>query len=166
VAHAALAADRRGQRAASMALLEAAFEWVRAENPEQPLTAGSWVAGSPMNARLYDLSDVISFHHYEDAASCEAMIDALSEHGRPLWCTEYLNRRVGCTFESHLPLLARKTAGAWNWGLVDGKTQTKYSWQDRGNIGEPEVWFHDIFRPDGTPYRDDEIMLIKAAHGR
>ena len=27
--------------------------------------------------------------------------------------------------------------------------------------GQPVEWFHDIFKRDGTPYREDEINLIK-----
>jgi hypothetical protein len=30
---------------------------------------------------------------------------------------------------------------------------------------EPKLWFHDIFRKDGTPYRQDEIDAIKKAAG-
>jgi hypothetical protein len=26
-------------------------------------------------------------------------------------------------------------------------------------------WFHDIFKPDGTPYREDELNLIKKLNG-
>jgi hypothetical protein len=26
---------------------------------------------------------------------------------------------------------------------------------------EPELWFHDIFRKDGTPYSKDEVTFIK-----
>ena len=66
--------------------------------------------------------------------------------------------------------LKKQRIAAYNWGFVAGKTQT------RSTVGlvaeavhrrEPEVWFHDIFRGDGTPYRADEIDLLKkmtAAH--
>jgi len=33
------------------------------------------------------------------------------------------------------------------------------------NGGEPKVWFHDIFRKDGTPYSEKEIQLIKSLTG-
>lgn len=156
---AALAADETA-RNASLALMEAAFGWVRAQNPAQPLTVGGWIE-NPINERLYELSDVISFHNYESAENVTAQIEQLKAHGRPLWCTEYLNRTQDCMFETHLPVFRRDRIGAWNWGLVDGKTQTKYSWADRGNDAEPEPWFHDIFHADGRPYRPSETDFIK-----
>jgi len=52
----------------------------------------------------------------------------------------------------------------YNWGLVVGKTQTHLpwdSWQRPYASAEPSVWFHDVLRNDGTPYRLAEIELIK-----
>ena len=34
------------------------------------------------------------------------------------------------------------------------------SWQ-KPYAAEPKVWFHDIFRSDGTPYRTEETDLLK-----
>jgi hypothetical protein len=31
---------------------------------------------------------------------------------------------------------------------------------------EPKVWFHDIFRKDGTPYKESEVALIKKLTGK
>jgi hypothetical protein len=31
---------------------------------------------------------------------------------------------------------------------------------------EPKIWFHDIFRKDGTPYNEEEIKLIKSLTGK
>jgi hypothetical protein len=59
--------------------------------------------------------------------------------------------------------LARKRVGAYNWGFVAGKTQTIYPWDSWYNEyrAEPKVWFHDIFRADGTPYDPAEVALIR-----
>ena len=49
-------------------------------------------------------------------------------------------------------------------GLVMGKTQTHLpwdSWQKPYTDREPEVWFHEVFRSDGTPYRPEETELLK-----
>ena len=57
-----------------------------------------------------------------------------------------------------------KSVGAYNWGCVSGKTQTIYprdSWK-KTYTSEPPVWFHDIFRSDGTPYRPEEISFIRS----
>ena len=31
---------------------------------------------------------------------------------------------------------------------------------------EPEVWFHDLFRADLTPYSEDEVRFIREQLGR
>jgi hypothetical protein len=46
---------------------------------------------------------------------------------------------------------------------VDGKTQTKYAWDEPIKDGsEPQPWFHEVFRKDGTPYRKEETDLIRS----
>jgi hypothetical protein len=39
--------------------------------------------------------------------------------------------------------------------------QTHFPWGSKQGSPEPKVWFHDIFRPDGSPYDPQEITLIK-----
>jgi hypothetical protein len=63
-------------------------------------------------------------------------------------------------------MLKKQNVGAINWGFVAGKTNTMFAWDtpmEKG--GEPIEWFHDIFRMDGTPYRQDEVNLIKQLNG-
>lgn len=137
-------------------LLRRAFEWAREARPEQPLTAGTFLPDRELNAQLIELSDVVSFHTYDDAERSAQLIQSVRRHGRPLLCTEYMARGRGCTFASHLPLFKRENVGCFNWGLVNGKTQTHIAW-----TGEAEPWFHDIFRPDGEPYDPAETDLIR-----
>ena len=86
----------------------------------------------------------------------------MKTYNRPLLCTEYLARTANCTFETTMPFYKQEKIGCYNWGLVSGKTQTIYTWEDPIPSGEePEPWFHDILRPDGTPYREDEADLIR-----
>jgi hypothetical protein len=33
-------------------------------------------------------------------------------------------------------------------------------------LGEPDPWHHDVFHPDGTPYRADEVRVIRELTGR
>jgi Cellulase (glycosyl hydrolase family 5) len=155
-------ADQPVQTAAALELLHAAFGWIRQIDPIHPLTVGSWYDDHPINQQFYELSDIISFHNYEPAAHLAAAIDKLKPHGRPIWCTEYLNRRKECLFETHLPIFARENIGAWNWGLVDGKTQTKYAWSDLPDRGSPDPWFHDILHVDGAPYDVRETEFIRS----
>jgi hypothetical protein len=66
-----------------------------------------------------------------------------------------------------MPILKRENIGAYNWGLVAGKTNTIYAWDTPMPDGsEPKIWFHDIFRKDGTPYNEEEIKLIKSLTGK
>jgi hypothetical protein len=74
-------------------------------------------------------------------------------------CTEWLLRQGGSTFETHLPIFAKELAGAYNWGLVAGKTQTNLHWGKED--ANPEIWQHDLYYPDGKPYNRAEIEFIK-----
>ena len=82
--------------------------------------------------------------------------------GRPVICTEWMNRPVGSTVEACLKLFADADVGCMAWGLVNGKTQTHLKWGHRPEMlpytGE---WQHDLYRGDFTPYKQAEIDLIK-----
>lgn len=150
----------------SLDLLKAVFEWAWAVRPNQPLTAASW------NGELKTLndfkrahSDVITFHNYRDAKTLEEEIVSLIEYERPIICTEYMARTSESFFETHLPIFKKYNVGAINWGLVAGKTNTIFPWGSKEGTPEPEVWFHDIFRKDGTPYDAREIELIRSITG-
>ena len=53
---------------------------------------------------------------------------------------------------------------AYNWGFVQGKTNTIYPWDSwqKPYATEPPVWFHDILRTNGTPYIKEETDFIKS----
>jgi hypothetical protein len=159
-----------------LALLPKTFAWARAAKPTQPLTAGVWRgdwADDKLDAmaRLQlEQSDVISFHSYEKPDVLEARIRTLQRLRRPLLCTEYMARGNGSTFEGSLPVLKKHNVAAINWGLVEGKAQTHLPWDSWKNPyidgRQPAVWFHEVFRRDGTPYRADEVALIRKLTAR
>ena len=62
-----------------------------------------------------------------------------------------------------LPLLKTEKVGAYNWGFVNGKSQTIYPWDswEKTYTAEPPVWFHDIFRQNGDAYDNKEVVLIR-----
>lgn len=152
-----------GYKNESMPLLQKVFVWAREVNPSQPVSAGVW------NKELTDLnrfqlehSDVITYHNYGDSSDHKQWIDSLRTYKRPLICTEYMARTRNSTFASILPMLKQEKIGAYNWGLVSGKTNTIYAWDTPMPDGkEPALWFHDIFRSDGKPYKEDEVQLIR-----
>ena len=95
----------------------------------------------------------------------EAVIDALSAEGRPLLCTEWLARTAGSTVDL-LEVFADRGVGAINWGLVDGRTQTRYPWRSWWEeVEEDEPWFHELFHPDGRPYDPTETDLFRKLTG-
>ncbi|WP_462254980.1 cellulase family glycosylhydrolase [Ferruginibacter sp.] len=146
----------------SLPLLKKVFQWAWAVRPSQPLTAGVWFMDFPVvNAYQLQHSDVITFHNYEDTVSMKKAIDSLQKIGRPVICTEYMARSNKSKFETHLPILKRYNVGAINWGLVSGKSNTIFPWGSKEGSPEPNPWFHDIFRKDGTPYDVRETQLIK-----
>jgi hypothetical protein len=151
----------------SLVLLKQVFQWGREINPSQPLSAGIWSKDlKTLNAFQIDQSDVITYHNYEGEKSHLEVIDSLRKYGRPLICTEYMARLRGSTFFNIMPMLKKENVAAINWGLVTGKTNTKYAWDTPIPDGsEPKIWFHDIFRPDGSPYSQKEIDFIRELTG-
>jgi len=148
----------------SLPLLEKAFIWGREINPDQPLSAGVWSDRlTTLNAFQLSHSDVITYHDYETPDKHQRCIDTLRKYDRPLLCTEYMARLRGSTFFNVMPLLKKEKVAAINWGLVTGKTNTKYAWDTPMPDGaEPKVWFHDIFRANGTPYDPKETAFIRS----
>ncbi|MBS1801183.1 MAG: cellulase family glycosylhydrolase [Acidobacteria bacterium] len=159
-----------------VAMLPKAFAWARSAHPIQPLTSGVWNGNwsdpSKENAvtkiQLAE-SDVITFHNYGWPEEFEARVRELEPLHRPVICTEYMARGAGSTFDTILPLAKKLNVGAINWGLVAGKTQTWLpwdSWQHPYVLSQPTIWFHEVFRHDGTPYRKHETELIQQLTGR
>ncbi len=157
-----------GYGSKSLPLLSKVFSWGRQVNPDQPLSAGVWAKElKELNAFQLKNSDVITYHNYSDEKEHVQVIDSLKSYGRPMICTEYMARTRGSRFENIMPLLKQNNVGAINWGFVSGKTNTIYAWDTPMPDGaEPKVWFHDIFRKDGTPYSEEEIKLIKSLTGK
>jgi hypothetical protein len=154
------------------ALLPQVFEWARSVAPAQPLTSGVW-RGSWRNptgimATQLDNSDIITFHSYAPPEQFEERIDELAPLGRPILCTEYLARGDDSTIEDILPIAKRRGVGAYNWGLVAGRTQTYFPWDswEQPYSAVPEKWMHDLVHPDGRAFRTSEIQTIqKLARG-
>ena len=154
----------------ALRLLREEWKWARSSNPSQPLTSGVWKEDWSSDDKLSAMasfqlqnSDVITFHSYDPPDEMKSRIASLRRFGRPIVCTEYMARPRGSTFAAILPLLKAERVGAYNWGFVNGKSQTIYPWDswEKTYTGEPPVWFHDIFRKDGSPYDPKEVTLIR-----
>jgi hypothetical protein len=152
----------------SMPLLKSVFKWAREINPAQPLSVGLWNQNlTEMNKFQLDNSDIITYHNYNNEIDHQKAIDSLKIYKRPMICTEYMARRNNSLFSNIMPILKEQNIGAINWGLVDGKSNTKYAWDEPIQDGsEPKLWFHEIFRKNGSPYKQEEVDLIKKLSGK
>ena len=159
----------------SLNLLQKEWNWARHANPSQPLTSGVWKDDWSSDQKLSQMarfqlqnSDVITFHSYGPPDEMRSRIQSLQRFGRPIICTEYMARPMGSTFQTTLPILKQAHVGAYNWGFVSGKSQTIYPWDSwkKPYTAEPPVWFHDIFRKDGTPFDAQEVALIRQLTGK
>ncbi len=163
--------ELKDKPAMALLLMRNAFAWAREMNPSQPLTSGVWIGTwsdpekmSPTEKAQIEESDVITFHNYSNLDEMKKSVASLRRYHRPLICTEYMARGNDSRFDPILGYLKEQHIGAFNWGFVSGKTQTIYPWDSwkKNYTSEPTVWFHDIFRPDGTPYDENEVRYIKS----
>jgi len=152
----------------SLPLLTKVFEWAKEINPDQPISAGLWSWDlETLNAFQITHSDVITYHDYETPDLHLRVVQLLKAYGRPVICTEYMARPRNSTFENTMPMLKKENVGAINWGFVAGKTNTMYAWDaPMPQGGEPALWFHEVFRKDGTPYKQEEVDLIKKLNNK
>ncbi|MBT8184317.1 MAG: cellulase family glycosylhydrolase [Eudoraea sp.] len=163
----------------SLSLLKKVMGWAREVNPSQPLTTGIWRGDishwgnpdslPPVDQYMVEHSDVISFHAYDgNMENVKIKIRELQKYNRPILCTEYMARTNGNTFLNMMPILKEHRIAAINWGFVSGKSNTIYPWKswDSTFTKEPEIWFHDILRADGTPFSEDEVRFIKEITGK
>ena len=160
-----------------VALLPQVFAWAREAHPSQPLTSGvvyddsakaDFAAGPGVVETQIAQSDLLSFHNYGWPENFERSVIELQKYQRPVICTEYMARSVGSTFDTVLPIAKKYHVGAINWGFVVGKTQTNLPWDswERPYVKtEPRVWFHDVLRADGKPYREREAAILRELTG-
>jgi len=165
----------------SMSLMTSAFSWARDETPVHPLTVAAWTTPLPgEDAHPYQTeidraallhSDIITFHAYWKADQVARFIDFLSVLDRPMLCTEWMARAVDSRIEDQLELFNDRKVGCFQWGLVQGRTQTHLPWPDdlvsaHGGSTDRDIWFHDLLRPDGRPFDPFEIEKISTLTGK
>lgn len=158
----------------SLELCRQAVSWVRDEDPSQPLTVGAWrnmkifidrtpkIFDHEIDKMALELSDVITFHAYSPKDVIEETLAILEPLNRPIMCTEWLARHAQSTVEDILPIFAKHKVGAYNWGLVNGKTQTHLPWPVimQASPDYIKTWFHDLFKADGSAYDQAELDLF------
>uniref|UniRef100_UPI00286F3240 cellulase family glycosylhydrolase n=1 Tax=Buttiauxella brennerae TaxID=82988 RepID=UPI00286F3240 len=95
----------------ALELLPLIFAWARGEDPLQPLTVGAWHISQdldqpaceyfahPIDIAAAQLSDVLSFHAYLATPKMLQVLRFWQKFERPVLCTEWLARHVGCVME-------------------------------------------------------------------
>ena len=157
----------------SLKHMEKFFEILREEGVKQPLTADCWsyqTSGScrEIERRALDLSDIITFHSYKPYETMVTLIERLrEEYGRPLINNEWLNRYEDNNVKEIFPLFYLERVGSFNWGLMQGYSQTYEPWGHyfekamKDHNFDIRIWQHDLYRFNGYPYDPREIDLIK-----
>lgn len=146
-------------------LLELAFACARAQNPIQPLTS-CW--------RAWDLSDITTFHCYEQPGkpphmqaggihylTFEEELARAASTGKPVLCSECVARTFGNELKAFLPYFSRAHIGFYIWGFCAGSAQYHIPWEWPVGSPEPRRWFQCLLYPDGTPFDVEEIRLIR-----
>lgn len=145
----------------SSALVQATAAWAREMNPIQPISFDAW--GGGLDGVAIGESDVISYHNYSGPPGVTDGLKGMLRTGRPVILTEWMARTFGSTIPDVLPDLQEMGVASYNWGLVNGDQQTHWPWGSppQTQTTEPPLWFHDLYRRDGTPYKSAEIALYQ-----
>lgn len=166
--------SRRGMM--SVDAMKECFEIIRSHDPIQPLTAECWSAVdaeenlTPQERIALELSDITSFHCYLNFQDTVKAIGWLRKLGRPVINTEWLNRIEKNDVDEVFPLFWLERIGSFNWGLIQGYSQTYEPWgRYTKAIDDPDYHGdfdftrlqHDLYRFNGHPYRAKEIKIIK-----
>ncbi|WP_146444729.1 cellulase family glycosylhydrolase [Botrimarina colliarenosi] len=143
-------------------LIHATAEWAREVNPVQPISFDMW--GTAADTASLAESDVVSFHIYAGPEATIREVAAVADRTkRPVFLTEWMARTYGSTLPDILPELMDRGVAAYNWGLVNGDQQTQWPWGSppQTDTTEPSLWFHDLYRRDGTAYLSSEIEMYQ-----
>ena len=167
----------------SKQLVYDSWVWAREVNPSQPITSTTAGSVGKTNIQINKINN--DFHSVHSYGDWKVTTDRMAPYqdGRPIFLTEWLGRNNGSTVAEILPKLKENKIVAVNWGFVSGESGTIWHWSSRdglsvgeerrkGNVvhpwemmPEPELWFHDLFRIDGTPYNQEEIDLFRELTG-
>ncbi len=166
------ARDPRRKRRLVGDLLEYIWDVAVEVDPDQPLTVGVYLMcdqryperASRVARTALERSDVVTFHSYASDATLQRTIDGLAALGRPLVCTEWMGRPTSPP--AQIDVFRRNDVGCFTWGLVDGRSQTRFPWTSwLRRSDETTPWFHELLHADGTPYDPDEVAAFRRATG-
>lgn len=145
----------------SLPLIENAFLWSRQIKPDQPVSVCDGMVYKKSDEIAIRESDVQTIHIYDSPDFTYEKTAATLKLGYPVMVTEWMARTLGSEIKTILPFFAEHKINCYQWGLADGKSQTKYPWGSIKSNDEPELWFHDVIQKDGMPYKMEEYDVVR-----
>ncbi|MBQ9888387.1 MAG: cellulase family glycosylhydrolase [Bacteroidales bacterium] len=157
-----------------MDILEKMVLWGREANATQPLTSSIfWDSNNEdrdndvfrRRLQVESMMDIHNYHDYttgvKDGEYSRRTIHMLkSLDGRPIVCSECLNRQNGSGIERSLSIFAEEHVHFYVWGLYANDR----NWNTRWRKSEFDAYarnFHNMLYADGTPYSEQEVQWVK-----
>ena len=159
-----------------MGILEKMVLWAREANATQPLTSSIFwdVQGdrtSDVFRRRLQVEGMMDIHNYHDYTEgvdggihSRALIKMLRDlDGRPIVCSECLNRENGSGIERTLSILSEEHVHFYVWGVYANDRNWSTRW-GKSEFDPYNRMFHNTLLADGDPYSEQEIKWIKDFH--
>ena len=155
-------ADMEHLRRCSLDLVRESAKWTLSLDPIQPITYCLW-SRTPKGFEKVQIenSDILSFHSYGGLGQQVQRYKKLKKYNRPVLCTEWLGRSTGSTLNPILEFHKDNNIWSFAFGFVAGKMETWRNWPAMDDSEIRNIWFHDLYRADHTPYCPEEIAYIK-----
>ena len=161
----------------AMDLLEKMVLWGREAGTTQPLTSSIfWDIVKPDRSsevfqRRLEVERMMDIHNYHDYSEAEEdgkysreMIRLLKElDGRPVVCTECLNRQNGSGIERALSIFAEEQVHFYVWGVYANDRNWSTRWR-KSEFDPYARMFHNMLYADGDPCSPQEVQWIKDFH--
>mgnify|MGYP002621089629 CR=1 FL=1 len=159
-----------------MDILEKMVLWAREANATQPLTSSIfWDVQGDRTSDVFrrrlqveGMMDIHNYHDYTEAVDggihSRALIKMLRDlDGRPIVCSECLNRENGSGIERSLSILSEEHVHFYVWGVYANDRNWSTRW-GKSEFDPYNRMFHNVLFADGDPYSEQEIKWIKDFH--
>jgi hypothetical protein len=142
--------------ASTLPLLADSYQWIKQTGSRIPVSA---TGGGAFYGSYY--SDFPTFHSYLDPKAPASQNMVLGDGGAEHLCTETLDRPAVDVPKLVKYFSARKT-GWVLWELMIGRDNCRFPWGSTKDAPEPTTPFHGLIYPDGHPWSQEDIKVIRA----
>jgi hypothetical protein len=145
----------------SLELMIATFGWARDVGPSQPLTVGAWhidhqqygTLEHPIDVAALNLSDIISYHNYNNAARQLGVLENLArvivQYCAPSGWLAIWTAGLASSFRCFAPLIPAAINGGW---YRANQTWIPWTSVNKDHPSPQSLWFHDVLTPEGKPW--------------